>query len=402
MNALADMIPNATPAELDLIERYASLPADPRRERAFQAFAAGGLPHRRMEAWRWTDFKAGLKSLEAASAAPQADPFATVEAPVIVFDGGKLSAPDGLPAGLKLIERPTVDAYGAAEDLPLGALAAALSDSPNGLIVEATDIVDTPLRFVFRGDGQIAFARIEILVREGASLEMLESHLGGAAFSASALGAKVEAGGALRRTLFQAGAANEAQAITASVELDAAARYAQTALSFGAKLARLETRLVHQGEGAEAVLNAAYLLGDGYHADLTSFVRHGAPACVTKQSTKGAVRDGGRGVFQGKFHVPRVGQKTDADMQHNALLLEDGAEVDAKPELEIYADDVACAHGNTAGALDADALFYMRQRGLPETDARALLTEAFIVEALEEAGAGEEALLVAARAWLAA
>ena len=96
--------------------------------------------------------------------------------------------------------------------------------------------------------------------------------------------------------------------------------------------------------------------------------------------------DGGRGVFQGKFHVPRsVGQHTDADMQHQALLLENGAEVFAKPELEIYADDVECAHGNTSGQLDESALFYMRQRGIPVAEARAMLTEAFIAEALETA-----------------
>ena len=114
--------------------------------------------------------------------------------------------------------------------------------------------------------------------------------------------------------------------------------------------------------------------------------------------------DGGTGVFQGKFHVPRtVGQYTDADMQHQALLLEDGAQVFAKPELEIYADDVECAHGNTSGALDEDQLFYLRARGIPEPQARALLTEAFIAEALEDSHESVvEAMLETARAFLAA
>jgi Fe-S cluster assembly protein SufD len=113
------------------------------------------------------------------------------------------------------------------------------------------------------------------------------------------------------------------------------------------------------------------------------------------------VLDGGRGVFQGKFHVPRTsGQQTDASMQHNALLLEEGAEVFAKPELEILADDVQCAHGNTSGALDAAQLFYLRQRGIPLTQARAMLTEAFIAQALEGAGDLEDALRAEAQAWL--
>ena len=112
--------------------------------------------------------------------------------------------------------------------------------------------------------------------------------------------------------------------------------------------------------------------------------------------------DGGRGVFQGKFIVPRnSGQQSDASMQHNALLLEEGAEVFAKPELEILADDVQCAHGNTSGALDANQLFYLRQRGIPLEKARALLTEAFIAEALETAGEHEDVLRAEASKWLA-
>ena len=100
--------------------------------------------------------------------------------------------------------------------------------------------------------------------------------------------------------------------------------------------------------------------------------------------------------------MPRkVGQRTDAAMQHHALLLEDGAEVFAKPELEIYADDVECAHGNTCGALDGDQLFYLRQRGIPETEAKALLTQAFVAEALESApDPVAEILRAAAEAWL--
>ena len=205
------------------------------------------------------------------------------------------------------------------------------------------------------------------------------------------------------RTIYQRGSREEAVASTALVHLDAEAQYTQTTLSFGAKLARLETRVTHQEPSASVTLNAAYLVGKGLHTDITTHVRHGANSCVTRQLTKGAVLDGGTGVFQGKFFVPRTaGQYTDADMQHKALLLEDGAVVFAKPELEIYADDVECAHGNTCGALDDNQLFYMRQRGIPEKTARALLTQAFVAEALEEAGELEELLRGEAEAWLGA
>ena len=189
----------------------------------------------------------------------------------------------------------------------------------------------------------------------------------------------------------------------ARIELHQGAKLHQTSLALGAKLARIETRIDHFVGGSEAVLNGAYLAGGGFHADMTSHVRHSQPGCVTRQDVKGAARAGGKGVFQGKFLVARDAQKTDAEMQHNALLLEEGAEINAKPELEIYADDVQCAHGNTAGALDPAALFYMRQRGIPEAEARAMLTESFIAEAFTAADpAIADILLTEARRWLRA
>ena len=113
---------------------------------------------------------------------------------------------------------------------------------------------------------------------------------------------------------------------------------------------------------------------------------HAGPDGATTQLAKGVVRHQARGVFQGRIVVEEGADRTDARMGHHALILSDRAEVDAKPELEIYADDVACAHGNTVGALDEDALFYARQRGMPEAEARALLTEAFIGEVVDQIG----------------
>ena len=254
---------------------------------------------------------------------------------------------------------------------------------------------------VFEGPGAINAARIVFLLRPGAELHVSESHLGGAALSTALVEFTLNKGARLNRTVYQIGGASEAQAVTALIEQDAGAESVLTTLAFGAKVARLETRLVHRETGSKATINAAYLAGAGLQADITTHVRHGAPSCVTRQLTKGAVLDGGRGVFQGKFHVPRTsGQQTDASMQHNALLLEEGAEVFAKPELEILADDVQCAHGNTSGALDAAQLFYLRQRGIPLVQARAMLTEAFIAQALEGAGDLEDALRAEAQAWL--
>ena len=130
-------------------------------------------------------------------------------------------------------------------------------------------------------------------------------------------------------------------------------------------------------------LGGVYLLDGGRHADSTSVVHHTGPGGVTQQLVKGAAAAKGHGVFQGKFIVDRAAQKTDARMTHRAMMLDDRAEIDAKPELEIYADDVQCAHGNALGALDETALFYMRQRGIPAPRARALLIESFLAEPLD-------------------
>jgi Fe-S cluster assembly protein SufD len=136
-------------------------------------------------------------------------------------------------------------------------------------------------------------------------------------------------------------------------------------------------------------LNGVYMVGAGRHADLTSVIRHGVPGGATRQLIKGVAAKGGRGVFQGKIVVERGAQKTDARQHHHGMLLEEGAEIFAKPELMIHADDVQCAHGNTAGGLDERALFYMRSRGVPKDEARALLIEAFLVEAIPEDLPGE-------------
>ena len=170
---------------------------------------------------------------------------------------------------------------------------------------------------------------------------------------------------------------------SADIKLQASASFRQTAISFGGKLVRNETHIEHAGEGATASLDGVYLLAEGQHSDFTTNVHHTGPGGITRQLVKGAVAANARGVFQGKFKVERAAQQTDARMTHRALMLDGRAEIDAKPELEIYADDVQCAHGNAIGALDETALFYMRQRGIPEARARAILIESFLSEPLD-------------------
>jgi Fe-S cluster assembly protein SufD len=245
-------------------------------------------------------------------------------------------------------------------------------------------------------------ARIAVDVAAGANLTLLETYEGADAdyLAVAELTISVGAGARVERIVLAADGAQAVSVSEAEIRLAPGARLAQTVLTDGARRQRLETRVLHPGGGAAVRLDGLYLLGDRRHADITTVVTHAGVDGATDQLTKGVVDAQARGVFQGRIVVSPGADRTDARMGHHALILSDRAEVDGKPELEIYADDVACAHGNTVGALDDEALFYARQRGIPEAQARAMLTEAFlgdVVERIEHPGAR-----AAARAWLEA
>lgn len=165
----------------------------------------------------------------------------------------------------------------------------------------------------------------------------------------------------------------------ASVQTAPNSVFKQYVFSTGARFQRFETHVTHAGHGAQVELNGAYLLKDKRHFDLTTRVTHGQIDGTTSQLVKGLVKDTATGVFQGRILVERGADGTDARMRHQALILNDGAHIRSKPELEIYADDVQCAHGNTIGALDEEALFFCESRGIPKDAARALLTQAFVM-----------------------
>ncbi|GAM99283.1 iron-sulfur cluster assembly protein SufD [alpha proteobacterium U9-1i] len=200
-------------------------------------------------------------------------------------------------------------------------------------------------------------------------------------FVAAAERVHVGAAGAYHRIVIQTGAGVPLS--SCRVVLEEGATFRQFVLAEGGKLARVET-IVDVGANAHVELNGAYLAAKGRHADLTSTISINGPGAVARQLIKGVARKGGRGVFQGKIVVTRGAQKADAQQYHHGMLLEAGAEVFAKPELMIHADDVQCAHGNTAGGLDESALFYLRSRGISEAEARAMMIEAFLLETLPD------------------
>ena len=342
------------------------------------------FPSRRVEDWKYTDLRRHLREVPASAspfAVSDAGPFGELSLHEDVFANGhwllQLEADPTAHRGNQLNIHGRKEGEGR-------------SRSP---VVNA-------LRFVSRGDnGWQASVGFTVGPRDHAVL--LESYEGeGAYVGNAALNIAVMEGGRLDRIVIADDSAEALSISRADITLAPGATLAQTIFSTGAKLQRLETRVAHPGEGATVRLDGLYLLSDARHADLTSVVDHLGPNGQTSQLTKGVVRDTARGVFQGKIIVERGADGTDARMGHHALIASERAEVDAKPELVIYADDVSCAHGNTVGNLDEAALFYMQQRGIPADEARALLTQAFLVEVvdrIEHEGARE-----VVREWLTA
>ena len=323
------------------------------------------LPSRRDEDWRWTDLRGLVRTLPPASPVHGQDvapgPFDGLAADQILFVNGR---------------QRHAAASGAGEVIAL--------------------------RFVSATEATAHAASYAIVVEPGATLVLLESHEGRAAgyMSDVTLDIAVGEGARVERIVLVDDQAEAITVVTAEVDLAPGAVFNQTVLTHGARRQRIETRVTHPGAHANVRLDGVYVLADQRHADQTTVVTHAGVDGTTSQLTKGVVADQARGVFQGRIVVQPGADQTDARMGHHALILSDRAEVDAKPELLIFADDVACAHGNTIGALDDEAIFYARQRGIPETEARAMLTQAFlgeVVERIAHDGARE-----IASTWLAA
>ena len=183
----------------------------------------------------------------------------------------------------------------------------------------------------------------------------------------------------------------------------AGSTYESFVLQLGGRLARNEIAVRFDGPGAECRLDGAYLLRGIQHADNTTLLDHAAPRCTSRELYKGVIDDQARGVFQGKILVRRDAQKTDGHQLNKTLLLSRAAEIDTKPELEIYADDVKCSHGATAGELDEDALFYLESRGIDPATAQAMLVEAFVAEPVERIAhpGARDAFAAMVAGWLA-
>ena len=316
------------------------------------------LPHRRMEAWKYTDVRKAV----------------TETARGLTLSGEPTMTTEG---SLALNLRGEKDMG----DSPMSELADSFDVPIYGFTVKQA-VAEKPVRIAMPAQGH---TRIQIKLASRASVHVIEDHRGASgAFSNVDIVFLLGKGAHLTRTVLVDDPDDHVRVCTATIDMETDAKLTQHTLSFGGALSRQETQIAGYGRNVNCLINGAYLLSGNRHCDFTSHIALGHPGAHIRQSVKGVTQDKSRGVFQGKFYVDRKAQHTDAEMRHDALMLSDRSEIRSKPELEIYADDVACAHGNTIGQLDESALFYMRQRGIPVKAARALLTQAFLADVFDD------------------
>jgi Fe-S cluster assembly protein SufD len=366
------------------------------REEAADILRKSGLPSQREEAWHFTslrplaDIAFHEPITEVADCARLMARLPDIDAPRLVFLDGRFRddlsvVPDGIAVR---VGGPSYGKLARAADDRLVALNAMLAE--DGATIEVAEGRDAgALLLVSLGaaaEGRaVAFhPRHSVRVGNGASLTLIEVALGeGVYLHNPVIEAVVGEAATLVHLRLQDEASGAFHLSTVYADIAARGTYDSFALTLGARLARMEVHARLGGPGATAHLNAAQLLGGSQHADFTTIVSHDAPNCASRQTVKNVLTGRSRGVFQGRIEVARAAQKTDGYQMNQALLLSPDAEIDSKPQLEIYADDVKCSHGATVGELDADQLFYLRSRGIGEADARSMLVRAFLAEALD-------------------
>jgi Fe-S cluster assembly protein SufD len=402
------------------------------RRSAIAKFEQSGLPHRRIEEWKYTDLRASLKTafppsigaaakLERATLDEALGPFAELDTIRLVFVDGRFEpelsdrAAIGediqfMPMSEALNDNCFADLHGrpntAIEASPIGALNTAFMSDGAGFMLASAPA--KPLQFVHVTTGtapQAITTRNVIAVMDGVAATFIENFvaLGSEAAQVNALThVGIAAGAAVDHIKVQRDATASTHLSTWVVDLMQDATYRGFQYSSGAALAHNQVTLTFKGANASADISGVDLLRGSQHCDTTMVINHVEPGCTSRELFKLVLDDQARGIFQGKVVVQPEAQKTDGKQMAQALMLSQDCEFDSKPELEIYADDVACGHGSTCAELDSDLIFYCRSRGIDEQTARALLIESFIAEALEKVEHDElrDALQEAARTWL--
>lgn len=421
----------------ELFERVAgTLPGGAKaigaRRAAMSRFAAVGLPHRRIEEWKYTDLRATLKDAfaPAAAATLSADALKAAMGPLAAVDGDRIVFVDGhfdaslssktgenaqinvaplseaLASGLANLDAIGVDE---GQNAVLALNAAFVTDGAVVTVADGADIAKPLLIVNVRAgrDAQSTAVRNVINIGAKAKAAIIEMFVvaPGAAASAqtnSACEIKVGDGARVVHVKCVADLGEATHLANWLVGLGAGTEYRGFQFTLGTRMARNGINVTYGGEDAKLDLSGAFLARGSEHIDTTLVVDHAVPKCESRELFKGVLANQARGIFQGKIIVRPDAQKTDGKQMAQALMLSPDAEFDSKPELEIYADDVVCGHGSTVAEIDDDLMFYCQSRGIAPAAARALLVQSFIGEALEkvEDETLRDALTSYALAWL--
>jgi len=438
----AELAAIKTAAETALAQSFAQarklLPGDDavtaRRDAAFDVFAREGLPHRRVEEWKYTDLRALMRDAKPLAAPPDTAAKARaktagalvrdVEARRLVFVDGAFVAElsdlanleEGLAVGSladALTGGEAVLAAHLGKLAPASDVAVALNTAFMGdgavIRIAAGATIERPLHLLFVASANPAatFTRSLAVVERGARAMLIESHEGpdGSDYQVNAaLELFVGDEAHVDHVKLVGDGADALHVATLAAAIGARARFNAFTFTAGGAVVRNQLFLRFDGEGTVAGIRGATLIRGRQHADTTLVANHIARDCQSREMFKSVLDGEAHGVFQGRIIVRPHAQKTDAKMMTQALLLSERAEADNKPELEIFADDVQCGHGATAGALDDELKFYLMARGIPAGEAEALLIQAFLGEAIggiEHAGL-REALMDQVAGWLKA
>ncbi|MFT8419097.1 MAG: Fe-S cluster assembly protein SufD [Acetobacter sp.] len=379
----------------------------PERQAAAGALARSGLPDRKVEAWRYTalralgkqDYAAPPEQVDASAVRALLDSVlqansAMAALPRVVFVNGRHApAFSVLPDNVDLsffAQTPQFGLQAAPDRDPLVALNTALAE--DGLVLRVPAGVDAGHVLlislgVAEGEPVSFHPRHTIAVENAAHLRLICVQAGqGAYFHNPVMDLVVEDGATLEHVTVQTEGAQAISLGTLYAHVGHQSVYDSFVLGLGGLLVRHEVHARLAATRAVVHVNGAQRLARQQVGDITSVITHAASDCTSRQTVRNVLDGHARGVFQGKVLVERIAQKTDGYQMNQALLLSPDAEIDAKPELEIYADDVRCSHGATVGALDDEQLFYLRSRGIPEHEARQILIDAFLDEAIALVG----------------
>jgi Fe-S cluster assembly protein SufD len=369
--------------------------ASPQHRTAVNLLRDHGLPTRRVEAWHYTDLRNRLGAVDKLALRPgQGDFDEWYDSYKPVHEGFQISFLNGqlflhpsdkLPAGINLSE---CGMQGFRDATDAVALLHALAGKKGVSLTVADDAtIDEPLLLVhWTAEGGLAALRHKVEIGANADATLIEQHSGGAGGITSACVSDLSVADGAKAVWvidqdLDTGSTHLAQL---NVLLGANADLTILVLNTGGALVRQEINVVLKGEASKLNIRGVNLVGGKAHIDVTTSLVHEVPHTIANELFRNVATDSGRGVFQGAIKVTQAAQKTDARMACNTLLLSDEAEFSAKPELEIFADDVVCAHGATVTDILDDHLFYLRARGISERDARGMLVRAFVEEAFDE------------------